>query len=289
MPTQSEMRIPVPQSPYEFESICLDYIQSNYPYSNAQRYGRQGQNQHGIDIYGRNFEMLVQCKNCYVSATTNASQQAKRLIQKIAIDYNNAKQYFPNCKQFIIMTTFDRDVGIQNNVATLGNNVSILFWDDIVDFLYEHLDILKKYYPLLFTYNSPVSQIDIQTLNDMIAIANSLKSYADFFYRHSNHSPFYNESIDIQFYNNYVEMYNLTLSLVTKYSNIAVQTMKTSIGVYVDNIKNSIPPGYDDNGNGECLFVLTDILRCFNTNEKLDNFKESCSNLILEIQKLFSK
>ena len=280
MPTPSEMRLPIPKSPYEFESICLDYIKCNYPYSNAQQYGRQGQNQHGIDIYGGNFELLVQCKNYYISASTNASQKAQNLIRQIATDYNAAKTYFPKYKQFIVMTTFDRDTEIQNYVADLGGNTFVLFWDDIESFLCIHPNIFAKY------YNSPLLQIDTQALNQMIAISTTLKSYAKYFYDHRFHNPFKRESADISIYNKYVEMYNLTHNLLVQYSSIAVQTINTSISKYVEEIRSTIPLGYEEYGNGESLFVLTDILCAFNSDEKLNDFNASCDNIILEIKKI---
>lgn len=283
MPTPSEMRLPIPKSSYEFESICLDYIKYNYPNSNAQQYGRQGQNQHGIDIFGGNFELLVQCKNYYVSASTNASQKAQSLFQQIVTDYNNAKQYFPNLNQFVIMTTFDRDTRIQNNVAALSGNVSILFWDDIESFLCTHPNIFTKY------YNSPMPQIDIQALNQMIAISNSLQTLADYFYSISNYKPFFNELSDKSIYNYYVTIYNNVVDLISLYNGITLQTMDSSIGDCVKTIQSFIPNGYEDNGLDEHLYVLPEILRSFDSIEKLNMFQNSCKQLISEIQRIYSK
>ena len=67
MPTQSEMKVPVPESPDEFEKICLDYIKSTFPNEHADQYGRKGQAQHGVDIVADNFNVLVQCKCCEFS------------------------------------------------------------------------------------------------------------------------------------------------------------------------------------------------------------------------------
>lgn len=283
MPTPSEMRLPIPRSPYEFENICLDYIKYNYPNSNAQQYGRQGQNQHGIDIFGGNFELLVQCKNYYVSASTNASQKAQSLFQQIVTDYNNAKQYFPNLNQFIIMTTFDRDTGIQNNIVALSGNVSVLFWDDIESFLCANQNILTKYYPVL--------QIDVQALNQMIAISNSLQTLADYFYKNSisNYAPFYNEFSDISMYNYYVTIYNKVDELTSLYNGITLQTMDSSIGDCVKTIQSFIPNGYEDDGWGGYLLVLPEILRSFDSIEKLNTFQNSCKQLISEIQRIYSK
>ena len=289
MPTQSEMRLPIPTSPYEFENICLDYIRFIYPYLNAQRYGRIGQSQYGIDIYGGNFEILVQCKNYYISTVTNASQKATELKRQISIDYSNAKQHFPNCKQFIVMTTFECDGEIQEYVPTLGTDINILFWNAIEEFLCGHMRLLQKYYPSLAVNNSLQSQIN--SLNRMIAISNSLQTYAEYFYSNSisNYAPFHNEVTDNSMYNNYVVIYNTVVELTSLYSGINLQTMNSSIGDYVKIIQSFIPSGYEDGGWGGHLLVLPDILRSFNSIERLNLFKNTCEQLILEIQRIYSK
>lgn len=151
MPTQSEMKIPVPQSPDEFEKICLDYIKSNYPNAHAERYGRQGQEQYGVDIVDDKFSLLVQCKRYFVSASTTASKKAKELIDQIKNDYEKAVQFFSGFQSFIIMTSFDRDARIQDAIPKIGTDISVIFWDTIEEYLCSHTDIMKKHYPQLFS------------------------------------------------------------------------------------------------------------------------------------------
>lgn len=158
MPTQSEMKVPVPQSADEFEKICLDYIKSNYPKANADRYGRQGQAQYGVDIVADNFSILVQCKDYFVSASTTASKKAQELIKQIKKDYDKATQFFSGFQSFIIMTSFDRDARIQDALPKIGTGISVIFWDTIEEYLCTHTDVMKKYYPQLFSDTASIQQ-----------------------------------------------------------------------------------------------------------------------------------
>jgi hypothetical protein len=288
MPTQSEMRIPIPQSPDEFENICLDYIKLTNSNSYAQRYGRQGQNQHGIDIYVGNFEILVQCKRYYVSSVTNAFQKANDLKQQICADYCTAKKHFPNCQLFIAMTTFDKDTGIQDYVANIGTDIRVLFWDTIEDFLCANPQILAKYYPTFIGNTNAQNSIDIGMLNNMLSIPNNLKAFANKFYRlsNSNYAPFFSPYTDESVYNNYVAMYNHKVDLIKAYNQLAFQIRNTNIGTLVSIIDSFIPNGYQDDGMGSHLYVITDILRSFNTEERLQTFTKACDDLILEINNL---
>ena len=158
MPTQSEMKVPVPESSDEFEKICLDYIKSKYPNACIEQYGRQGQKQYGVDIVADNFNLLVQCKRYFVSASTTASYKAKELIKQIEDDYQKATQYFSGFQSFIIMTSFDRDARIQDAIPKIGTNISVIFWDTIEEYLCSHTDIMKKYYPQLFSDTDLIQQ-----------------------------------------------------------------------------------------------------------------------------------
>jgi hypothetical protein len=59
------MNLPTPKSWDEFEEITLDSLKIRWSGSNLFRYGRQGQPQNGVDIYGNinlNEYVGIQCK-----------------------------------------------------------------------------------------------------------------------------------------------------------------------------------------------------------------------------------
>jgi hypothetical protein len=65
MPTLATSQLPPPSSWDEFEQMCADLFEFEWGDRHTTRYGRQGQRQHGVDIYGSPGENLnagVQCK-----------------------------------------------------------------------------------------------------------------------------------------------------------------------------------------------------------------------------------
>jgi hypothetical protein len=66
MPTPSTSDLPKPKSWDEFEDIVWSIYIQRWQDPHAQRYGRNGQAQHGVDIYGQqngsSKYVAVQCK-----------------------------------------------------------------------------------------------------------------------------------------------------------------------------------------------------------------------------------
>jgi len=66
MPTFFNLQIPPPTNWQEFEALCCDLWRVIWKDPNTQRNGRQGQPQHGVDIFGRpepgNHWAGIQCK-----------------------------------------------------------------------------------------------------------------------------------------------------------------------------------------------------------------------------------
>ncbi len=157
MPTDTEMRLPIPKSAAEFESICKDVLALDNNNKNVQKYGGPGQKQHGIDILFKNDKCkksdvyaVVQCKNYYKTSRN-------QLITKIKKDIEAAKALPFVVVEFIVMTTFSRDAEVQNEIIKLNNDedytfdISIKFWDEIEEDLLIDKKICKKYYPSLHT------------------------------------------------------------------------------------------------------------------------------------------
>src|ERR1043165_10316520 len=53
MPTPATARWPKTRSEDEFEDIVVDFLRLRWKDPNAQRFGRRGQRQHGVDVLGR--------------------------------------------------------------------------------------------------------------------------------------------------------------------------------------------------------------------------------------------
>ena len=103
MPISTTSKLPIPKDAYEFESITVDVLNIVYPGRNLQRYGRQGQNQHGIDVrtIDKGELIVAQCKDykiikpqhiCEIVEGVDTSQDVMRDIKKLIIAEINAPQ-----------------------------------------------------------------------------------------------------------------------------------------------------------------------------------------------------
>lgn len=152
MPTPSTSDLPKPKSWDEFEDITWEIYKRKWHDNHAQRYGRSGQPQNGIDIYGRPNSsgkyIGVQCKR----------YKDNKLHQKIIKEEIVKAEYFsPPLSEYIIATTASRDTKLQDFVRSLNEKrglenkfpVYIVFWEDICNDLVDpnNRDLLKKHYP----------------------------------------------------------------------------------------------------------------------------------------------
>ncbi|HLO85910.1 MAG TPA: restriction endonuclease [Nostocaceae cyanobacterium] len=152
MPTPATSDLPKPKSWNEFEDIIWEIYTRQWQDSHAQRYGRHGQPQHGIDIYGQQNSsgnyIAVQCKR----------YQDKKLNQnKIQTELNKVEGFSSSISEYIIATTESRDKKLQDLIRQLNEKrklenkftVHIVFWEDICSYLANenNFDLIRKYYP----------------------------------------------------------------------------------------------------------------------------------------------
>ena len=151
MPTPSTSDLPKPKSWDEFEDIIWEIYTRRWQDLHAQRYGRSGQSQSGVDIYGqqlgsRNY-VAIQCKR----------YKDHRLDQRrILAEIEKAENFSSPISEYIIATTESRDVKVQDVVRELNKERSserkfpiyIVFWEDICSYLAapSNDDLLEKYY-----------------------------------------------------------------------------------------------------------------------------------------------
>ena len=106
MSVNSEFLPPV-QSPEDFESLCLDLFREIWEDPNAQKVGRSGQEQKGVDVVGRHAgrQVGVQCKQ-------KDALQGKRLtVAVLTEEVAKAKEFEPALDSFILATSSPRDAG----------------------------------------------------------------------------------------------------------------------------------------------------------------------------------
>lgn len=151
MPTPSTSDLPKPKSWDEFEDITWEIYKRKWHDNYAQKHGRKGQAQNGIDIYGRQNSsgkyIGVQCKR-YEDNKLN-----KKIIKAEIV---KAEGFLSPLSEYIIATTASRDTKLQDLVRSLNEEresenkfpVYIVFWEDICNDLAapNNRDLLKKYY-----------------------------------------------------------------------------------------------------------------------------------------------
>jgi hypothetical protein len=136
----------------EFEDLCLALFSAEWQDSAAQKNGRQGQADAGVDVFGRNYAQDggwwgVQCK---------CKNLDSKLTHKI-IDAELAKAdtFQPKLAHWIIATTTANDAPLQAYARNLSTQrvasalcpVDIFFWDSIEALLHKHRDVAKRFFP----------------------------------------------------------------------------------------------------------------------------------------------
>jgi len=175
MPAPYLAQLPKSRSAEEFELMCRDILQKRCG-TCFQQYGRNGQLQNGIDLYapsslGNGQYIAVQCKNYFGNPNPPA------LISKIKADLVAAKQQTVlHIQKFYIMTSFDRDVQIQN--AIIGLQVScpfdleVMFWEDIQSCIVSNPPLLAKYYPFFVGEDNLVTLFNLAFIGGTVFFTN---------------------------------------------------------------------------------------------------------------------
>ncbi|MDD2018895.1 hypothetical protein [Pseudomonas putida] len=208
MPTVTTSRLPTPTSWDEFEDICKTSFGLRWSNPNLSRHGRQGQQQDGVDIYGRDSHELfvgVQCKN-----TTRTITE-----QLITSECSKAEKFRPTIQALYIATTAERDVHIQAFARELSNErvaeekfpVEVVFWADVISDLAKDDTAVRQHFPQFFNQNT-VTQADLirsKDVSNLMAVLQvlDLTSIADHFhygakYIHCSVLEQYNQLVDVQ-------------------------------------------------------------------------------------------
>ncbi|WP_237072247.1 PDDEXK family nuclease [Prevotella herbatica] len=146
------MQLKKPSNWQDFEKLCQLLWGEIWECSDSiKRHGRQGQNQHGVDVYAYVDKYKgycgVQCKG--KDEYTNA-QLTKDEIDK---EINKAKTFEPSLSLLVFATTANKDAKIEEyiRIRDLDNRKQGLFkidissWEDIVDHLQRYRETYNWY------------------------------------------------------------------------------------------------------------------------------------------------
>jgi len=130
--------------------MCADVFGAEWSDRNATRYGRQGQRQHGVDIYGKPSGGYagVQCKGR--RRWPPPSLTTREIDEEVA----KALKFSPPLVEFTFTTIAVDDAQIQDHArliterhAALGLfSVHIVGWDEFLRRLTKHSNLVDKYY-----------------------------------------------------------------------------------------------------------------------------------------------
>ncbi|MCJ8163721.1 hypothetical protein MKJ04_02640 [Pontibacter sp. E15-1] len=150
------LSFPPPKTWQDFETLTKDLARLKLG-GDFDNYGRLGQSQNGIDIFGwdsNNKVTAIQCKH-----KSNAKASSKKIVTEIKIDVIDkevalADTFEPTLDNFIIATTAFRDTTIQNHINALNISrksknlpkISIWTWEDFEEEIYRHSELQYIYY-----------------------------------------------------------------------------------------------------------------------------------------------
>ncbi len=155
VPTRLTTNFPQPTNSEEFESMVRDICALEWNDPHTEKYGRRGQKQCGVDVYGRPVNRAgsyrgAQCK----LRTTGALLTEDEIEAEVA----QAKSFPHPLDRLILVTNTLRDKNTQflidrvneREIAEDGFQVAIWFWDNLTERLAAHRHLIVKYYPEYF-------------------------------------------------------------------------------------------------------------------------------------------
>lgn len=158
-------QLPAPNNWQDFEDICHYLWRSIWGDPATHKNGRQGQPQHGVDIWGRaSYEKEysgVQCKGKEVNWG--------RVLTKdeLTDEANKVDDFTPSLKHFIVATTSPSDAGIQEvcrniNFGRKHNfDVDVWSWDEIAEEIQYRQEVFERFYPRFQTNDFNDGQVCI--------------------------------------------------------------------------------------------------------------------------------
>jgi hypothetical protein len=150
-------RWPPPNDSVAFESLCLALWQDIWRDPGAQKNGRRGHAQAGVDVFGQHRGKWegVQCKQ------NDGLVWSKVTINELEAEVEQAKKFTPPLSNYILATTGPRDARLQERARELTEqhrqqqifDVEVWSWEDIWGELYRRQDLLRRiasdYWPRL--------------------------------------------------------------------------------------------------------------------------------------------
>jgi hypothetical protein len=175
MPSPSTGELPRPKSWDEFEGIVFDIFSRRWNHTTAQRHGRLGQPQKGVDIYGQPAGL----DGRYAGVQCKRFENGRLTRQKAEAEIAQADAFSPPLAAYTIATTESRDAPLQQAVREINEArrargiflVDIFFWEDLCDALShpDNHDLLRKHYAhFVHVFGDLAAAVNLDTARSVI-------------------------------------------------------------------------------------------------------------------------
>src|SRR5690606_36750526 len=144
------------------------------------KFGRRGQKQNGIDVYGQPAGLGGTYRGAQCKLRTKGDQLAE---EEIEAEVAEAKSLPHRLERLIIVTDAHRDRDTQilidrineREVANDGFQVAIWFWDNVTERLAAYRKLVVKYYPEFFANLTtlPVAERLVDTPLQVVGIVHA--------------------------------------------------------------------------------------------------------------------
>ncbi|MCV2486503.1 hypothetical protein OD917_16335 [Flavobacterium sp. SH_e] len=169
------LSFPPPRNWQDFEQLAKDVAKYRLA-GDFENYGRQGQAQDGVDVYGWDKDEINSGLQCKHKGHTPAT--ARKIVTAITTKIIDAEliladTFTPKLDRFIIATTTFRDVEIQTHINNLNDKrkgkglpkIEIWFWEAFEEEINKHSELAYFYYDeILKKFNQYDKDIHILAL-----------------------------------------------------------------------------------------------------------------------------
>ncbi|MXW20209.1 MAG: hypothetical protein F4Z95_05340 [Gammaproteobacteria bacterium] len=149
-----DKQIAPPKDWVRFEDLCLALFKQVWNDPLAQKNGRRGQRQNGVDIFGSpaskgDVYWGVQCK------APDTRYGGGPTLAELEAEVEKAENFSPKLDRWILATTAPRDATLQQFAREISVerrekdlfSVHVLGWDEILDLLAGAPDVISNFYP----------------------------------------------------------------------------------------------------------------------------------------------
>lgn len=200
------LSFPPPRNWQDFEQLSKDVAKFRLA-GDFENYGRQGQQQNGIDIYGwdrNDISTGLQCKHKGHTPTSVTKIVTSITTKVIDEEVLLADSFTPKIEHFIIATTTFRSVDLQNHLNKLNDirkrsglfKVEIWFWETFEEEINKHSDLAYFYYEEILKKFSQYNK-DLHILS-LIKNAVNRPAFKTYFNSENNCEDFLKAIIDTQ-------------------------------------------------------------------------------------------